>query len=334
MTGGVLVRGDGVAAVCCVRSLAGRDLPLHLERTARPKLAALLLSESTQSLLTDLFADTDLFSGFPRIRKRVVAWGPGAEPLVLPHSALVIPEKDLIERLWNRVPNPNEGVPDVGGWEIVSSRMESPAVEEKHFGTRSALVAEVQLKASADRESCWAESLEDGWLFLFPLRANSACLIAVGEHEDSLLGQSRLIATQIETSAPAAKKVAASPRILSPLCGDGWLACGTAAMAFDPICGEGAAHAVREAILASAVVRAAIQGGDRKSLLAHYNSRLMLGFLRHLQICQSFYASGGAGPFWSGERELLNQGINWLQQQVQTQGASGFRLVGFELLPV
>jgi hypothetical protein len=334
MSGSVLVRGDGVAAVCCVRSLAAHDSPLHVVKTARPKLAALLLSEATQSLLTDLFADTDLFTGFPRIRKRVVAWGPGAEPVVLPHSALVIPEKDLIERLWNRVPSPNEGAPEAASWEIVSSRMESPAAEEKHFGTRSALVAEVQLKTSADREACWAESLEDGWLFLFPLRANSACLIAVGDHNDALLEQSRLIAAQIETPAPAAKKVAASPRILSPLCGDGWLACGTAAMAFDPICGEGAAHAVREAILASAVVRAAVQGGDVKSLLVHYNSRLMLGFLRHLQMCQSFYANGGAGPFWSRERELLGQGINWLQQRVQTQSAPGFRLVGFELLPI
>src|ERR1700677_1524738 len=152
MNGSVLVRGDGVAAVCCVRSLAAHDLPLHVVRTTRPKLAALLLSEATQSLLTDLFADTDLFTGFPRIRKRVVAWGPGAEPVVLSHSALVIPEKDLIERLWDRAPNSNEGAADAASWEIVSSRMENPGVEEKHFGSRSALVAEVQLTASADRE--------------------------------------------------------------------------------------------------------------------------------------------------------------------------------------
>jgi hypothetical protein len=91
---------------------------------------------------------------------------------------------------------------------------------------------------------------------------------------------------------------------------------------------------VREAILASAVVRAIAQGGDVKSLLAHYNSRLRLGFLRHLQICRSFYASGGSGPFWSGECELLDQGIHWLQQRMQTQPASRFRLVGFDLLPV
>jgi hypothetical protein len=334
MTGDVLVRGDGVAAACCVRALSAHGLPLHVVKTARPKLAALLLSEVTQSLLGDLFADKSLFQGFPRIRKRVVAWGPGAEPVVLPHSALVVPEKDLVERLWERVPGMNEGAPDAASWEIVSSRMESAGTEEKHFGTRNALVAEVQLKTNADREACWAESLEDGWLFLFPLRANSACLIAVGEPGDALLGQSRLIAGQIETPGPDAKKVSASPRILSPLCGNGWLACGTAAMAFDPICGEGAAHAVREAILASAVVRAAAQGGDVKSLLAHYNSRLMLGFLRHLQTCQSFYASGGAGLFWTRECELLNQGIHWLQQRMQTQAASRFRLVGFELLPV
>jgi len=334
MTGSVLVRGDGVAAACCVRSLAAHNLPVRVVKTARPKLTAVLLSEATQSLLTDLFEDTTLFQGLPRIRKRVVAWGPGAEPAVLPHSALVISEKNLLERLWDRVPEPIEGTPDLACWEILSSRIDNPAGEEKRFGTRSAFVAEVQLKKSADREACWAESLDDGWLFLFPLHATSACLIAVGEPAESLIAQSRLVAAQVETPVPIAAKVAASPRILSELCGYRWLACGTAAMAFDPLCGEGAAYAVREAILASAVVRAAAQGSDMNSLLTHYNARLMLGFLRHLQMCQPFYASGGTGPFWSTERELLNRGISWSQRRLHTYPSSRFRLVGFELLPI
>ena len=52
----VLVRGDGVAAACCVRSLSGHGLPVSVVRAGRPKLSAVLLGEATQSLLTDLFA--------------------------------------------------------------------------------------------------------------------------------------------------------------------------------------------------------------------------------------------------------------------------------------
>src|ERR1700674_5270813 len=108
MNGTVLVRGDGVAAACCVRSLSAHDLPVSVVRTGRPKLSAVLLGEATQSLLTDLFMDKKLFAGLPQIRKRVVAWGPGSQPTVLPHSALVISEHDLLERLWARVRKPIE----------------------------------------------------------------------------------------------------------------------------------------------------------------------------------------------------------------------------------
>src|SRR5271154_4900290 len=102
----VLVRGDGVAAACCVRSLSTHNSPVSVVMTGRPKLSAVLLSESTQTLLMDLFADKTLFQGLPRINKRVVAWGAASQPIILPHSALVISEQNLLERLWARVQPP------------------------------------------------------------------------------------------------------------------------------------------------------------------------------------------------------------------------------------
>jgi hypothetical protein len=330
----VLVRGDGVAAACCVRSLSAYDLPVSIVRAGRPKLSAVLLGEATQSLLTDLFMDKELFAGLPRIRKRVVAWGPGSQPTVLPHSALVISEHDLLERLWARVPKPIEINQDTVAWEIISSRMEDPGRDERRFGSRSAFVSNVQLKTAADRESCWAESLDAGWLFLFPVDGASACLISVGEPAPSLIAQSRLIAAQVEAPITSAAEFPAYPRILSELCGSGWLACGTAAVAFDPLCGEGVANAVREAILVSAVIRAAVQGSDVESLLAHYDSRVMSGFLRHLQMCHHYYSTGGTGPFWSSELQLLQLGIEWLSERLHPQPSPRYRLVGFELVAI
>jgi hypothetical protein len=339
MNGTVLVRGDGVAAACCVRSLSAYDLPVSVVRAGRPKLSAVLLGEATQSLLTDLFVDKKLFAGLPRIRKRVVAWGPGSQPIVLPHSALVISEHDLLERLWARVQTPIEATPDTANedtaaWEIISSRMEDPGRDERRFGSRSAFVTNVQLKTDADRESCWAESLDAGWLFLFPVDGASACLISVGGPAPSLIAQSRLIAAQVEAPITSAAEFPAYPRILSELCGSGWLACGTAAVAFDPLCGEGVANAVREAILASAVIRAAVHGSDVESLLAHYNSRLMSGFLRHLQMCHHYYSTGGTGPFWRSELQLLQLGIEWLSERLHPQSSPRYRLVGFELVAI
>jgi hypothetical protein len=199
---------------------------------------------------------------------------------------------------------------DTAAWEIISSRMEDPGRDERRFGSRSAFVSNVQLKTAADRESCWAESLDAGWLFLFPVQGASACLISVGGSAPSLIAQSRLIAAQVEAPITSAAEFPAYPRILSELCGPGWLACGTAAVAFDPLCGEGVANAVREAILASAVIRAAVQGSDVESLLAHYHSRLVSGFLRHLQMCHHYYSTGGTGPFWTPNFSSCRWGSN------------------------
>lgn len=334
MSVSVLVRGDGVAAACCVRSLSAPGAPVSVLRTSRPKLSAVLLSDATQSLLMDLFADQTLFQGLPRISKRIVAWGAAAQPIVLPHSALVITEQNLLERLWARVQQPLEQARNTPAWEIISSRSETPARDERCFGSRVAFVSQVQLKVSADRAACWAESLDAGWLFLFPLDEASACLIAVGGPAPSLIAQSRLIAAQVDTPITAMGEFPAYPRILSTLCGSGWLACGTAAMAFDPLCGEGVANAVREAILASAVVRAALRGGDVDSLLAHYNSRLIRGFLRHLQVCEHYYTTGGTGPFWTSELRLLQQGAGWLHERLNTPPSPQYRLAGFELQPI
>lgn len=330
----VLVRGDGVAAACCALFLATNDSHVSVVMTGRPKLSAVLLSEATQTLLMNLFADRTLFQGLPRISKRVVAWGPKSQPIVLPHSALVISEQSLLERLWARVQQTTEEARNTPVWEIISSSIEAPARDEKRFGSRIAFVGHVRLKASADRAACWVESLDAGWLFLFPLDAAHACLIAVGGPATSLIVQSRLIAAQVETPIVSTGEFPAYPRILSELSGSGWLACGTAAMAFDPLCGEGVANAAREAILACAVVRAALRGCDVDSLLIHYNSRLLQGFLRHLQVCEHFYTTGGAGPFWSAEVQLLRQGIGWLRERLNAQPAPRYRLAGFELLPI
>ncbi len=207
----VLVRGDGVAAACCVRSLSGHGLPVSVVRAGRPKLSAVLLGEATQSLLTDLFADKKLLAGLPQIRKRVVAWGPGAQAIVLPHSALVISEHDLLERLWARAQTPVEATQNTAAWEIISSRMEDPggneARAEGRFGSRSAFVSHVQLKTAADRESCWAESLDAGWLFLFPVHGASACLISVGGPALSQIAESRLIVPRVPADSLRALRI-------------------------------------------------------------------------------------------------------------------------------
>jgi hypothetical protein len=139
------------------------------------------------------------------------------------------------------------------------------------------------------------------------------------------------VAAEIVHRGSTSGEFPAYARLTSPLGASGWLACGTAAMAFDPICGDGTAHAVREAILASAVIRALAGGGSLQDLLGHYEARLTAGFRRHLTLCRPFYFSGGAGALWTSELEAIERGIQWSDAKLGAHTNFRYQLRGFEL---
>ena len=139
-----------------------------------------------------------------------------------------------------------------------------------------------------------------------------------------------MIAGQVRQLGAPTREFPSYPRIAWPLCGKDWLACGTAALAFDPLCGDGTGHAIREAILASAVVRAAAKGANVNELLTHYQARLVAGFKRHLAVCREFYQSGGVGPWWDFSLESVQEGLIW-QHPLNSAGEFRYRLRGLEL---
>ena len=329
----VLIRGAGVAASCCAQLLRQPGIRLKIEAADRPSQPAIMLSETTQKLLHDVFGGENLFEGLPRIHTRVVAWGQDAEPLVLPHSAVVAGERVLLDRIQPQTPREDfaPGEPD---WDIVAARSLQTASPEHQFGSRIATATPVSFRPGTDTHTCWIESCSNGWLFLLPAANEGGWLLSVGDRAESLLAGSNLIAKQIAGTGGVGKSFPSHPRIADPLCGLGWLACGTAALGFDPLCGDGAGHAVREAILASAVVRAASAGGDASALVAHYRTRLVAGFAKHLQVCGEFYGQGRRGEWWAQELDSVNQGLQWCSSQLAGVEGGRYRLNGFALEPV
>jgi len=355
------IRGTGVAASCCAHLLGSAGFRVCLAESPRPRIPAILVSEAAQALLRDVFGLPDLFDGLFRIDRRIVAWEPGSAPVTLPHQAVVISEEALLELLLDRRivawesesapvklphqavvisedallellrPERGESAPaDVAGWTVYTSRPLPESVEQHRFGSRTASLVPVDLK-DAGPPACWIEALECGWLFLIPTSPASGWLISIGGPHEVLLAESRLIADQVAVSGPAGATFAAYPAIADPLCAPGWLACGAAALAFDPLCGDGTGNAIREAILASAVIRAATVEDNVDRLLSHYRSRLTAGFARHLELCRGFYVSGNRGPWWEQEVASLEEGIAWCRQVLGEGNVNHYRLSGFEL---
>ncbi|MBV9772219.1 MAG: hypothetical protein JOZ32_21785 [Bryobacterales bacterium] len=296
---------------------------IDVEHLDRPRLPVILLGDQALALIREIFDRPGLFHNAPRIRRRVAAWGHEAKPVSLEHSAVMVSEQMLLDAIR----------PSVGGaghrdatWTILATRPLPELTDQHAFGSRSASVAPVTLQATSPVETCWIESLDEGWLFLTP-----DWLLSVGASADVLLAQSRVVVSQIADFRPSQGTFPAYARITWPLAGAGWLACGSAAMAFDPICGDGTAHAIREAILASAVLRGIANGGSTQELLSHYQMRLTAGFQRHLMLCRQFYESGGRARFWRSELAAIDRGIEWCGNQMARHTGFRYQLRGFEL---
>ena len=320
----VAIQGQGVAARCCAWLLDRAGTPVSMAEQGPARVPALVISQATGRLLADVFEQPNLFAGLPRIARRIVAWGRGVEPVSLPHSAVVLSEEALLARL-RAVRSTAASAAD---WTVFASGGPPAAALEQHFGARRASAVSVEM-AAPDASACWVESLEAGWLFLIP-----GWLIAIGAAPEELLSRSRLVAGQVRAIHSAAAAFPAYPRIADPLGAPGWLACGSSAMAFDPICGDGTGNAVREAILAAAVIRSARSGEPVDALLGHYRARLIGAFQRHLELCLQFYRSANAGAWWQEEVDALERGAAWCASRLAPATAFRYRLDGFDLLPV
>src|SRR5882762_5364971 len=133
----VVIRGDGVAAYCCAHLLHKAGLQVALERVDRPRLPVIMLGAQAIGLLRDVFDQPGLADGLPRIRKRVVAWGSNAKPLTVEHSAIVVSEEALLERL--RPSLILEGRPSQEArWTIFAKRPLPAPSDEYCFGSRLA----------------------------------------------------------------------------------------------------------------------------------------------------------------------------------------------------
>jgi len=208
----------------------------------------------------------------------------------------------------------------------------APDVPLRRFGSRPAEAASVHLTPSAGRNDCCIESIPSGWLFLIP-HDDTAWLLGVGASLDDLLAESRLVAKRIVAINLAAACFETAPRMLEQLSGSDWLALGTAAIAFDPICGDGTAQAAREAVLAAAVVTGLLEGGDPTALLGHYHAMLLAAMRRHLQIATGFYANGGTSAWWREQAAATRAGYEWCTARLGVLPEPRFNLHGTRLLP-
>jgi len=322
----IAIQGSGIAAKGCGHVLAGAGFRVAIEERRRLSMPTIMLSDPALCLIRGVFDRPDLFADQPRVTRRVVAWG--GPPVTVPHGAALASE-DQVRAALPSIPASQAGPVDF----TIHTAPSMPLGEMHVFGERHAVAAKVDLRGSASVDEVRIEAVAGGWLYLVPADAGKGWLLGVGGSIDVLLGQSALIAPVVDAAGASSAPFAAGPRLHLPLHGDDWLACGSAALGFDPICGDGMAQSVREAILAAAVVVGLAEGGNRAALLTHYQSMLIAAMRRHLLLCAQFYANGGQGDWWRAQHDALMDGHHWCTALLAKVPEPRFLLDGFRLVP-
>lgn len=324
------LEGGGLGLACAAHLLRRAGIAVYGSSAPPSAMApALLLSDKALGLIADVFGASTMLAGLPRITRRVVLWGKG-EATILPHDAVAATQADLHAA----IPLACDSIdpPEAPNFTLYAGSPPSEAGPLLHFGHRPASACRVSLADKADHAAVFIEAVSAGWLFLIPSGDGQGWLLGVGGAVEDLLGESRLIATQVQNLGSATAHFETAPRMLPRLADEGWLALGSSALTFDPICGDGSAQSLRGAILAAAVVEAALAPhADKPALFAHYQAMLIAAMRRHLQISAQFYASGGDGPWWRAQLAATAQGYDWCTRQLAACPEPGFTLRGFAL---
>jgi flavin-dependent dehydrogenase len=363
-----LVLGPGVAGLSCAKILARQGWNVEVWGAVSHPLPTLVLNDVTCSLLRDIWqAGDDLLEGSHVLTERKLRWGANATVSVVAQPSVVIRGNLLVTHLLERLSKAHDGqvriddspacvsplmqphsfrhIAEEFDWIIDASGRASVIAQilgagRHSFGCRHSIGTEVTLGKSSERDACWIEMVPDGWVFMAPLGKEYALLqaMAPAAPEDpltvliALLGQTRLIKTQVADTSGPVSVFQASPQMSDPLCGPGWITVGDAAVSLDPICGDGTGYALRGAILAASIVDSVASGLVMSDCLRHYALRLHKAFFSHLKECLGYYSMGFSSSGWQGEIRRMKQAL--LQEKHRFLNAERFLHVlnGFKLV--
>lgn len=191
------------------------------------------------------------------------------------------------------------------------------------------------------------ESLEQGWAWM-ARRDDGQCYWqwTVDVASADLPGKAQLLdycREQREASAVARAFFADQPSpdvqiharsstaILSPqVCGDHWIRVGDAAMAVDPLSGNGIFQSLSSALQAPVVINTLLRKPERRALAQRFHQqRVEHLFMRFARIGRDFYADEQRWPqqpFWQSRR-------NWPDAE-QAHAAADFAALRIERAPV
>ena len=348
-----------VYAVAAALSQLGYACTLiHNPKTLQFAGPSLVLNDVGQTLLRELFGELNFEQLAQRLTYRWVRWGQETDSEQVYQPAWVIPYSVLLNQILQSEIMQSVSIADSRqmtlqqlsndyAWTVYGSQQQAALTMAETLdifpgGQRVMITAEIPHESLTLRDSCYIESLPNGWLFYAPLDGDSgilqACLpkLPINPRRALLdcLYYSQLISPLVN-HLDQVRCFPAAPCLQLPLYGSRWLMVGNPAVKLDPISGEGTPFALRTGILAAAVIDGILQNSTTAdALLNHYQTRLTHSFLSHLQGCSKYYQPVlGNHELWQGEiNQMINTGQNLSSRlKQQTNLNLNYQLIGLKL---
>ncbi|MEZ4749913.1 MAG: tryptophan 7-halogenase [Bdellovibrionota bacterium] len=155
------------------------------------------------------------------------------------------------------------------------------------------------------------EAAPKGWWYTAPLPGNQALVVFHTDRENCkrLLSVPRLWKEQLSETLHLSERLSglnkdvellcteAGSRLLSPFVGDAWLACGDAAMAFDPLSSQGLLNAIYTGMRGGEAVAGALQGIGLETY-ANRLDKIWESYRRHLDQMYALEQRWPEESFW------------------------------------
>ncbi|HYM62907.1 MAG TPA: hypothetical protein VEZ11_18620 [Thermoanaerobaculia bacterium] len=340
----IRLRGTGPAALAAARLLLDRGAEVVIDAPAPRKRRIVSVPMETLALAAQLFGTNlrDLMAGIV-VHERRVDWSADG-PATMPQLALVCDIGDLSAVLARSlhgvaIAGDADGVDagdDDADWIIDATGR--PAATGLRGGERVGYFARIDGAAPESMTSITAT--KDGWIFTSPHPDGGLAVLLVAPSLAAADPTPDGIAAWLERASrtiPAAAVVEVSrpepiaPRLSSRLCDSNRLVAGDAALALDPLRGDGTGFALRGALLAQAVVAAVEHRHDRSRCFSHYEKRVRCAFLGHLRGCSDHYRASRYPRIWEGDVAAMDELAAQLDRGTET---FDLRLAGVDLVPM
>jgi 2-polyprenyl-6-methoxyphenol hydroxylase-like FAD-dependent oxidoreductase len=333
----ILIRGAGLAGITAAKLLHDRGADVRVAAAPRRPGRIVAIPIETLRLAADLFGiDVAALRIGPMVDRRRVDWSEGRAGAVA-QVALVCDVADFAATLARPLRDAGclaRTADDDVDWTLECSGR--PARGALRAGERVGQFA--RIVGMAHDATTAVTAMSAGWIFTAPHPAGGLAVLLVSPSAAVCAASADHMAERLAEAgyavpgrdvADLGQPESIAPALAQPPHDDDRLRVGDAALALDPLRGDGAGFALRGALLAQAVLAAAERGEDRARCLAHYARRLRGVFASHLHGCVSHYGAARHAEIWRHEVDAMGA----LARRLAVDPARfGFRMEGHDLV--